>query len=186
MPVDNRPLTLAERRLVEVSGRLALAQGDCVSALKIADGLIESTPHRHQDQPIPGALQLKGDALLALGRVEEARYALEAAREEAERRTAVTLLSQICTSLAHLYARSKQSVLQESRASQARECSNRMAADDEDISLRENFLHAALQQLPQESPPATRVAGPSYPFRLTAREVQVLKLVAEGKGNRQI
>jgi DNA-binding CsgD family transcriptional regulator len=185
-----RPLTLAERRLVQVSGRLALAQGDCHAALKIADRLIESAPRTQDAQPIPGALQLKGEALLALGRLEEALSALEPAREEAARRGALILLWQICASLAHLYATSKQSILQAGRTNQSRECINEIAADIEDASLRENFLHAALQLLPQdsprESPPSSRAPRPSYPFRLTAREVQVLKLVAEGKGNRQI
>ena len=37
MPGGKRTLTLAERRLVQVSGRVALAQGDPPGALKIAE-----------------------------------------------------------------------------------------------------------------------------------------------------
>jgi DNA-binding NarL/FixJ family response regulator len=188
LPSGSRPLTIAERRLVQASGRLALAQGDCAGALRIADSLIESAPRTQEDQLIPGALHLKGDALLALGRVEEAQSALEPAREEAERRSALILLSQVCTSLARLYATTKQTVLEESRTSQTRECINSIAAYIEDASLQETFLRTALQQLPQETPPAAHAPEPkvTYPFGLTAREVQVLKLVAEGRGNRQI
>ena len=126
---------------------------------------------------------------LPLGRLVEAESALEPAREEAVRRNAVVLLSEICTSLAHLYSRSKQRDLQIARSEQARECINLIAADIDDASMQENFLRAAMQRLPRESSResrSVRAPGHAYPFGLTAREVQVLRLVAQGKGNRQI
>ena len=69
MPGDDRRLTPCAAARTLAGGLLALAQGDPEGALKIADRLIESAPHTQEAQPIPGALNLKGDALMALGRM---------------------------------------------------------------------------------------------------------------------
>ena len=62
-------------------GELALASDEPEQALNIAEHLIASAPGATKAQPIPWLLKLKGEAIGALSRREEAIQTLEEARQ---------------------------------------------------------------------------------------------------------
>src|SRR5260370_8530561 len=77
MPREQPPANAAERRMSWAWGELALASDEPETALGIADRLLASIPGVARAQPIPWLLKLKGEALGALSRREEAIQALE-------------------------------------------------------------------------------------------------------------
>jgi tetratricopeptide (TPR) repeat protein len=103
MPRDQEPDNFFERQAARVWGELALAQGEVAMALRIAEQLIGSAPGNAGSQPIPHLLVLKGEALLALKRLEEAAEALEEAKLGAELRQAPSILWRIQRSLGKVY-----------------------------------------------------------------------------------
>src|SRR5438067_3487787 len=94
-PAPARPAGLADRRLAWARGELALRRGDPAAALRVADDLLASSPGDPLPQPIPELLKLRGEALAALGRLDEAIRALEEARRGAVARGLRPLLWQI-------------------------------------------------------------------------------------------
>jgi len=70
MPREQQPSNFFERQAALVWGELALAQGEPAVALRIAEQLLVSAPGDARPQPIPLLLALKGEALLALKRLE--------------------------------------------------------------------------------------------------------------------
>ncbi len=81
---------MQERRLLWTWGELALAQHKPERALGLANALLASVPgeatttQEERQQPIPALVKLRGEALFALGRVNEAIAALEQARQAAQ------------------------------------------------------------------------------------------------------
>jgi tetratricopeptide (TPR) repeat protein len=75
------PINLTERLQQMAWGRILLARGEPVAALGVVEELLASTPGSPalRAQPIPQLLLLRGKALAALRRVEEADYALSEA-----------------------------------------------------------------------------------------------------------
>ena len=83
LPREQRPRDLGERSVRLVWGELALAQGQPAMALQIAQELWQTVPGAANlpgGQPIPQLLKLQGEALIALGRAEEAIQVLEEAK----------------------------------------------------------------------------------------------------------
>jgi DNA-binding CsgD family transcriptional regulator len=184
------PRTLTERRLLWVWGELALANGESQLALQIAEQLIASAPGELRTQPIPRLLKLKGEALIALKRPQEAVEALQEARRGAQERRDAPLLWQVHASLGSLYRLLKPSTLwlQEARNAlkAAREGVEALAQTIEDAELREHFLQRALASLPKEKPLSPKRATAAKYGGLTARERSVAALIAQGKSNREI
>ncbi len=102
VPRDQQPGNFFERQAARAWGELALAQGEAARALAIAEQLIVSAPGDMQ-QPIPHLLALKGEALIALKRLEEAVEVLEDAKLGAEQRQAPSILWRIHRSLGRVY-----------------------------------------------------------------------------------
>ncbi|MFQ5859688.1 MAG: tetratricopeptide repeat protein, partial [Anaerolineae bacterium] len=75
--------TIGERMVWCARGELALAAGDPDLALQIADQLIASAANLTPEQAIPRLWKLRGEALAALDRTEEAEVELQAAQETA-------------------------------------------------------------------------------------------------------
>lgn len=69
---DSPMHTSRQRWLWSVRAELALAQGDAARALEITDRLIASAPNPGPERVIPYLWKLRGEALMALGRSEEA------------------------------------------------------------------------------------------------------------------
>src|SRR5439155_15499339 len=95
-------------------GELALAQHKPELALHLADALLASAQgeaQRAEGQPIAALLKLRGEALFALGKVEQAIHALEEARRGAHEQGARPLLWQIQRALGHVYTRAHEKKL---------------------------------------------------------------------------
>jgi DNA-binding NarL/FixJ family response regulator/Tfp pilus assembly protein PilF len=189
MPREQAPQNVAERDVALAWGELSLAQGEPAVALQIADRLLKSAPGKAPGQPIqpiPHLLKLRGEALLALSRLDEALEALEAAKRGAQERntwpvlwTIHRALGQVNQALLH-----KDHALEERAA--GRQLIEELATTIDDISLREQFTRAALDTFPQEKPLLPREAAKRAFGGLTMREREVAALIAEGKTSREI
>jgi predicted ATPase/DNA-binding CsgD family transcriptional regulator len=186
MPRERQPANSPERRMSWVWGELALASDEPEQALHIAESLLASVPGTTRSQPIPWLLKLKGEALGALSRREEAIGALEEARLGALARQERPLLWQIHLALGRQHRRLRQEDLAQLNFTSARQGIASLASTIDDAYLHEHFLHAALATLPREKPvTASRLAKEAF-GGLTEREREVVRLVAQGKSNREI
>ena len=186
MPREQQPDNFFERQVARVWGELALAQGAAQVALRIAEQLIASAPGDARPQPIPHLLALKGEALLALKCLEEAAEALEEAKLGAEQRQAPSILWRIHRSLGHVYHLLQREDQAQREFAAARHLIQELATTIDDTSLREQFLHTALDLLPKEKPPLPREAAKQAFGGLTPREREVAALIAQGKTSREM
>jgi DNA-binding CsgD family transcriptional regulator len=189
MPRDQHPRTMPERQIALVWGELMLAQGDVDLALQIAEHLVASAPGLvtgQSLQPIPHLLKLKGEALLALSRLEEAFEVLEDARRGAIERNAQPVLWTIHRALGRVYQLLSRREQADQEHAAGRQLIEELATTIDDASLREQFKRAALGSLPQEKPLLPREAARQAFGGLTAREREVALLVAQGKTSREI
>jgi DNA-binding CsgD family transcriptional regulator len=187
-PPEDRPRSLAERRVAWVWGELALRQGDPLLAFERAEHLLASAPGANEvgSQPIPALLKLKGEALLALSRLDEARAALEEAKFGAQQRHCPSLLWQVHRSLGQVYRLLKREEQAQGEWAAARKIIEQLAETVDDATLREHFSNMAFISLPKEKPLLARRAAASQFGGLTERERQVATLIALGKSNREI
>jgi len=186
MPREQSPANAPERRMSWAWGELALASDEPEMALGIADRLLASTPGAARAQPIPWLLKLKGEALGALSRREEAIQALEEATQGALARQERPLLWQLHRALGRQYQYLKQEDLAQRNFTSARQGIASLARTIDDVYLREHFLRAALATLPREKlVTASRVAKEAF-GGLTEREREVAAFIAQGKSNREI
>jgi DNA-binding CsgD family transcriptional regulator/tetratricopeptide (TPR) repeat protein len=183
---EQQPGNFFERQVARVWGELALAQGEAARALAIAEHLLVSAPGDAHQQPIPHLLALKGEALLALKRLEEAAQALEDAKLGAEQRQAPSVLWRIHRALGRVYHLLKREEQAQHEWSAAREIITRLAVTIDETALREHFLRTALASLPQGKPLSPEALTSSKYGGLSAREREVAVLVAQGKSNREI
>jgi len=186
MQREQAPRTLLERRIAWASGELALAQGEPEIALQIAEQLLASAPGEIRSQPIPRLWKLKGEALAALKRPDEAVEALEGAKRGALERRETPLLWQIQRSLAQLYQSLKRQQEAREALAAAREGIEALAQTVDEAELREHFLQRALASLPKEKPISARRAQAEKFAGLTGREREVAAMIAQGKSNREI
>ena len=186
MPREQQPANSPERRIYWAWGELALAGDEAEVALGIADRLLASAPGATRAQPIPWLLKLKGEALGALSRQEKAIEVLEEARSGALARQERPLLWQIDRALGRQHRRLRQEDLARHNFTSAREGIASLASSIDDGYLREHFLHAALSTLPREKPLSANRAAKEAFGGLTEREREVVRLVAQGKSNREI
>jgi DNA-binding CsgD family transcriptional regulator/tetratricopeptide (TPR) repeat protein len=186
MPREQPSANAPERRISWVWGELALASDEPEMALGIADRLLASAPGATRAQPIPWLLKLKGEALGALGRREEAVQALEEATRGALARQERPLLWQLHRVLGRHYQYLKQEDLAQHNFTSARQSIASLASTIDDVYLREHFSRAALTTLPREKTVSVnRVAKEAF-GGLTEREREVAALIAQGKSNREI
>jgi len=186
MARSQQPTNSPERRICWAWGELALASDEAEMALSIADQLLASAPGASRTQPIPWLLKLKGEALGALSRREEAIQALEEARLGALARQERPLLWQVHRALGREHQRLKQEDLAQRNFTSAREGIASLASTIDDGYLREHFLQTALSTLPRGKPASPNRAAKEAFGGLTEREREVVRLVAQGKSNREI
>ena len=129
---------------------------------------------------------MKGEALLALSRLDEAVAALEDAREGAVARNDRLVLWTIHRVLGQAYRLLQREEQARQELNAARQLIEELATTIDDVSLREWFLHTALGSLPKEKPLLSREAARQAYGGLTAREREVARLVAQGKTSREI
>jgi DNA-binding CsgD family transcriptional regulator len=194
MPRTQQPRTVAERDIALVWGELMLAQGEPETALHVAEHLLASAPGGQAPgqgaiqpaQPIPHLLKVKGEALLALARLDDAMVALEDARRGAQERGARPVLWTIHRSLGDVHQRRRRFDDARRERAAARRLVEELAAAVAEKTLRDQFLDAALSSLPRDRPLRARAAAKQAFGGLTAREREVAALITQGKTSREI
>jgi DNA-binding NarL/FixJ family response regulator len=190
LPREQRSRTLSERFVRSTWGELALAQGQPDQALQIVQELLETVPGAATGaggQPIPWLLRLQGEALLALGHVNEAVQVLEEAKRGAMARQERSRLWYLHGLLARAYQQAKQEEQARREVMAARNAIASLAATIDKPALREQFTHAAHTTFwPREKLLSTRQLEAEQFGGLTEREREVAALLAQGKSNREI
>jgi DNA-binding CsgD family transcriptional regulator len=178
--------TIGQRLVWTARADLALARSDPGTALDITERLIASASNLSDEYVIPRLWKLRGEAQASLGRIAEAEMFLRAAQAAARAQRLRPLLWRICVALGKLYQ--AQGLLEEAEQAfaTARAMIEELAAGVPDEQLRVHFLSQATTMLPQKHAlPSGHAARQAY-GGLTAREVEVLRLLATGLTDAQI
>ncbi len=178
--------TLAQRLVWCARAELELAQARPDRALTIIDRLISTVANVEDSQVIPRLWHLRSEALIALGRVEEAQTLLCSARDEAQREGERPLLWRIYITLGKLYRVETRREQAEEAFMLARTIIQELANAITDETLRSVFLHNAYTQLPTHPQPSPRKLAKQAYGGLTEREREVAVLIALGKSSRTI
>jgi tetratricopeptide (TPR) repeat protein len=139
--------TMGNRYCWARRAELALAQGNAALALDITDRLIASAPGMSPGRVITFLWKLKGEALIAMGRTEEARTLLQAAAENAHAAGERFLLWRIHTSLGRLYRALGRQPEAQKELARARELIQELADTVPTGESRDVFLQRAHERL---------------------------------------
>lgn len=174
-------------RLALCQGELALARGDSARALELAAGTLVQATSTQAAKHVHQAHDLAGRALSALGRHEDAIERLEQSVAMAE---AIEYRAGHWRSLGHLadeLGRVGRAPEAAARYAEARRVVEAIAEGLRTPALHADFLAApevaALLKRAESGEPAPAA---SIPLGLSAREIEVLRLVTEGLTNAQI
>jgi tetratricopeptide (TPR) repeat protein len=146
-PSERPMVTGSERYWWGSRAEWALAKGDAEAALEITDGVIASI-----DNMMPGSKnsffwRLRGAALAAVGRPEEAESTLLAARDHAQRIGERSQLWRIQVELGQLYGEMKRTSEADVAYSAARDLIEELADTVPDEALRDRFYRGAIKLL---------------------------------------
>jgi DNA-binding CsgD family transcriptional regulator len=175
----------AGRQLWCAAAELALAQGYPSRALDIAMRLEASAPGMDR-RPAARLEKLRGDALAALGRYDEASAALSVAREEATWSGARPLLWRIETARGRLHQGQDQLDEAAIAFDAARAIVADLAASVPEDTLRETFLDLIRREIPLALAQSALEPSPIELSPLTKREREIAALLTQGLTNRAI
>jgi DNA-binding CsgD family transcriptional regulator len=167
-------LTLAE---------LALARGEPERCLTLLDRLVGSGDMPRPEDRVPLLLKLRGVALARLCRLDAAEVVLLAARDSATVLGYRPLRWRIDAALGALFLTTGRLAEAETACQRARATIDELAATIGDAAVREHFRGQALARLPAR---ASHEPRPAAVARLTPRQVEVLRLLADGRSDREI
>lgn len=176
-PPPGPSMTLRLCRLAQAE--VALARGDPDAALELVDPLLAPAD-------VPRLLQVRGEALAALGRLDEAEEALSRACAAAEEQGKRVRLWQVRAALGRCLQRQRRPADAEAQLDLARRTVAALAAALPEGELRDGFLAWAEDLLPRRRPVSARRAARERFGGLTAREREVAAQVAQGRSNREI
>jgi DNA-binding CsgD family transcriptional regulator len=200
LPPGTPARTLGQRLVWRARIEVALARGEPDRALRLADELAAATPNAAGPDDIPRLSWLRGQALAALGRHDDAEGSLMAAERHALTHGARPLLWRIQADLCAL-GQARGRGRDTARASSIREALAALAQTIPDPVMCASYLAGASAALsaalapvalvPSAAtasgvPPAARRAKAAAPGGLTARECEVAALIARGLANRAI
>ena len=185
---DSASLTLGERLLWAARAEVELVRQEPDHALSIAEARLatERAANPESSLGVPRLSLVKGQALAALDRGEEALAALETARTEATAQLARPLLWRIEAAIGHVYRAERRRLEARKAFETARALAEEMAATIPDEELRNSFLAGLPSLIPSGPPPSPERAAKEALGGLTRREWDVAELVALGKTNRVI
>jgi len=190
LPREQHPRDLAERTARLVWGELALAQGQPDRSLQIAQELSQTVPGAATfpgDQPIPQLLKLQGEALIALGRAEEAIPVLQEAKRGTVERYERSRLWYMHGLLGRAYRLAGQEKLARQEFLAARSVIAGLSATIDEPALREQFTQAAQATFWPKTAARPHQQMLAAPYNgLTAREREVAALIAQGQSTREI
>jgi adenylate cyclase len=139
--------TLGKRYCWARRAELALCQGDPKLVLDIVERLVASAPGMSPGRVITFLWKLKGEALLSLGEMEEARTLLQAAVENAQATGEQFLLWRLHASMGRLCSAMGRQSEADKELSTARELIEELADTVPTGELRDNFLRRAHERL---------------------------------------
>lgn len=180
--------TLGERHLWLARANLALIEQRADAALEIAVARLasERDAGAGSEPSVPRLSLVRGEALTALGRYEEAEHVLARARAEAMAQSVKPVVWRVEAALGHVYRLQRRRLDARRAFETARSIADELAATVPDEELRARFqegLNALIPSVPAPSP--ARMAKEAL-GGLTRRERDVAALVAQGKANRAI
>ncbi len=178
--------TMGQRAAWCGRAELALAQHQPEEALRIIDALIASTPNASAQQRPVRVVRLRGAALAALQRGAEAEAEFSSAYQMAKEQGWRSLFWRIGIDLGQVYRAGRRHAEAEQYFAAARGELEALAAGVSDDLLRTTFLERVRAILPPPRPALLRRAQVNDYGGLTARELEVARLVAQGKSNRSI
>jgi DNA-binding CsgD family transcriptional regulator/Flp pilus assembly protein TadD len=185
---DVRGMTFPLRSCWTAHAELELALGNPAGALQIVERLLASTANLAQYGPhaVPRLSHLRGQALVALGRIEEAVAELQGALHVAGAQGQRPMLWRLRADLGKAYRAIGRREHAEQEFSSARTIIQQLASTVPDGALREHFLKQALGAIPAAPALTPRQAAMKEFGGLSERERQVAVLIAQGKSNREI
>ncbi len=186
LSADTPAQTMAQRLAWCASVELALAQGHPDRALEMIDHLIASAIYTSEGQRSLRVLKLRGEALAALQRPDEAEVAFKRVQEMAETQGVRPMQWRMGIALGNLYHAQGRIAEAEQAFATARTLIEELAATIADEPLRDNFLRQATDMLPHTQPLPPKHAAKQAFGGLTAREREVAALIAQMKYNREI
>jgi DNA-binding CsgD family transcriptional regulator/Flp pilus assembly protein TadD len=174
------------RRCWMVRAELCLVRGDANQTLRIVDELMATDPHISTERQVPRLARIRGEALVRLGRFEDAEMALVAANEGAVELGRNSHRWRALIALGHLYRQRRRYAAAEDAFLTARELIAELANAVPDEGIRETFLRETNALFPRtRASTASRVAKQLF-GGLTTREQDVAALIAGGNSNRAI
>jgi DNA-binding CsgD family transcriptional regulator len=190
---DERP-TLGERHLELARSELLLWCGDPAGALAAVDRLIrqeweiaaEESRAVEGEVVLPRHALVRGEALLALGRVEEAVVALGTACDAIDACFAPPLLWRAHAALGHAHRRLRRRLDARAAFDAARRVAGELAERIPDEPLRGSFHLRVAAAIPLAPEPSPRQRARKARGGLTRREWQIAQMLPEGGSNRAI
>jgi DNA-binding CsgD family transcriptional regulator/Tfp pilus assembly protein PilF len=178
---DTTTLTMALRMIKCASIELALAKNNPEAALALTELFVTSGSERQFGLRI---LQLRGKALIALGKSGDGEIVFKEAQNIAIMQEVRSQQWRIALQLGNLYLIQKRTTEATQEFSSARMLIEELSIKISDIPLREAFVQQAMALFPHQPSPQKNTRQGSG--KLTAREGEIAALIAQGKSNQAI